>query len=168
MKAWEIVDKALDTMIAAQPDLRSFDRGDIATAVGCGRRHASALLQQHRTAQAKGVTRYVVAARDYARASQWFVLAAPGHGLGTAERRMLSMGHTEHIAVDAARRVIRDLSSEINPALLHHPAIQAYLAHAGANMEAQVRLMVNAVHSAVTLVESITSETADRSHVKSV
>ena len=168
MKGWEKVDEALDVMTATSPGLVSFDRSDIADAIGCGVRQASMMLQQHRLAQARGVTRYVVAARDYARASQWFVLAAPGRAYGTAERRKLAMGHAEHVSVDAARRVIRDLSSEISPALLHHPAIQAYLTHAGANLEAQVRLMVTAVHSAVSLVETITSETADRSHVKAI
>lgn len=168
MKGWEQIDAALDLMIANLPGLVSFDRSDIAAELGCSVRQASTMLQQHRLAQARGVTRYVVAARDYARATQWYVLAAPGRSYGTAERRRMTMGHAEHVSIDAARRVIRDLSSEINPALLHHPAIQAYLTHAGANLEAQVRLMVNAVHSAVTLVEAITSETADRRHVKAV
>jgi len=167
-REWELVDDALDVMFAANPAMTSFDRSDLAATLKCGRSRASSILQQHRRAQIRGVTRYVVAARDYARSARWFVLAAPGAPLGTAERRRLTMGHSEHVAVDAARRVIRDLSSEINPALVHHPAIRAYLAHAAANIEAQVRLMVIGVESAVALVESITSEKADRSHVKAI
>jgi hypothetical protein len=166
--SYERVDHALDVMFAADPTLTAFDRNDLATAAGCSPDYASYLLQAHRKAQGRGLTRYVVAARDYARASKWFVLAAPGSPLGTAERRRLTMGHGEHIAVDAARRVLADLRAELDPALVQHPAIQAYLTHAGASMEAQVRLMVNAVHSAVTLVESITGEAADRDHVKAV
>jgi hypothetical protein len=168
MKSWEIVDNALDVMFASEPGLTEFDRTDLANCVSCTPAYASYLLQAHRRAQSQGLTRYVVAARDYARAAVWYVLAAPGMSPATRQRRRLTMGHADHIAVDATRRVLSDLASELDPALASHPAIQAYLVHAGASMEAQMRLLVGNVRSAVSLVEAMTGDAADRSHVKAV
>lgn len=165
---WRAIDDALDVMFAADPALRSFDRSDISAALGgAHRNYVSELLQQHRKAQRRGVTRYVIAGRNYGRSARWYVLAAPAK-MGEKGRRRLTMGHTEHIGIDAARRVMSDLTAELDPALISHPVISAYLTHAGANLETQIRATVAAVQSAVQLVESLTGDTADRENVKTL
>lgn len=164
--AWQWVDDGLDRLVAADPTIVDFDRNDLAGVLGLTPSHVSHLLQYHRRAQRSGKTRYVVAARDYARATRWFILAAPHLSTGTRRRRQLTMGHAEHVATDAARRVISDIKSELDPALLAHPAITAFLTHAEAAMANDVRRTCASVRAAVELVEQVTSETADRTKVK--
>jgi len=166
VRQWERVDDALDTMIARDPNMRTFERTEMATVLGETPAQTSHLLQLHRLAQGRGLTRYVVAARGYARSALWLILAAPGATIGTTRRRRLALGHAEHVAADAAQRVMKDIKTEIDPSVVHHPAVTAYMAHAAANLAAQVRATYHSVHAAVELVEQVTGETADRTGVK--
>lgn len=160
---WKVVDDAVEQWLMADPSVVTFTRHDLAAELGCSPSHASELLQQHRVAQNSGTTRYVVAARGYARSAMWFILAAPGKP-GSGRRRRLTMGHVEYVAIDAARRVISDISTEIDPAVVHHPSIKAYLQQAQSNLEGQVRSTVASINAAVALVESVNREKADRTN----
>lgn len=160
---WKVVDDAIERWLTVDPMMTSFTRHDLAAELGCSLSDASDLLQQHRVAQNSGSTRCVVAARGYARSAMWFILAAPNK-IGSGRRRRLTMGHVEYVAIDAARRVISDISTEIDPAVVKHPSITAYLQQAQSNLEGQVRSTVASINAAVALVESVNREKADRTN----
>jgi hypothetical protein len=164
---WTDVDNAVEDLVTINPATLFIHRTDIALALGITPNEASHYLQRHRIAQRRGLTRYVLDAQGYARAAMWLVVSGPGL-LRSDLRRGLVMGHTEYVAVDAARRLIGDITAEISPALLSHPSLQTYLTHATAGLETHIRGMVASIHAAVDLMESITGENADRSRVSAV
>lgn len=74
-------------------------------------------LQAYRSCQGRDGQdlRYSIAARGYARASWWFILDGPGFNRTVSEEMLLA--HTKWVPQDAASRAIRDVVSELIPAM---------------------------------------------------
>lgn len=74
----------------------------------------SGLLQEYRNVNPSR-RRYGLAAEGYGRAARWRILSRPGSDPVAVQEARVK--HAQWIAVDAARRVVRDLDRELRPNL---------------------------------------------------
>jgi hypothetical protein len=114
-----IVEDALDTYVTARKargiDPTGVKAATLAKFAGVTVRLMSRYLQEYRLRPGSGGGRYVLGCQNYGRGGRWLILAKPGSDPKVIREARAS--HARWIAMDAARRVVKDLAKELAPAL---------------------------------------------------
>lgn len=155
----EIVDDALDKYVAAWERRKGtapegVQAKTLAHLAKVPVERMSFYLQEHRIAQRKQRTRYVLAAEGYGRrgpsgGSRWLILARPGQD--PIEVRDARVEHAKWVGRDMAARLARDIVTEVAPGLqgtARDRLIEATMQHLSANADAAVAFVESTLVSA--------------------
>lgn len=119
----EVVELALDRYVS-EMGKRGVDPNGIRVATlaqlaGVERKAMSTMLQEYRyrqgTMPAEKKSRYVIGCEGYGRAARWSIMAKPRTDPVVVENNR--MDHAIYVAGDALKRLVKDYTAEVYPAL---------------------------------------------------
>lgn len=149
-RAVAIIDRALGHYVAAMKgrglDPAGVQARTLAAIAKVGRDEMSLMLQQYRSVQGPGVTRYIIACEGYGRNGRWKIMSKPGGHQRTVQKNRRE--HTKFLVQDMAARITADIMYEIDPAL------DAAAVLSDAEVAAVTKLVESNVSAIVAFVEA--------------